>query len=178
MSDLLVPQEDPTLHTKAREVPKNMFGSEELNTIISTMREGLHSYHVEGFVGVAIAAPQVGISYRIFLVDDLSPHREGEEKLPSIVAINPKIIKRSREKNVVGEGCLSVPHHYGAVERAQNVTLEAYDEQGKKFTRGAGGFLAQVFQHECDHLEGTLFIDVAKKYWHKDEMNDRRNPSL
>ncbi len=60
------------------------------------------------------------------------------------------------------EGCLSVRWFYGEVERSTNATIEAYDENAKKFTRGAGGLLAQIFQHETDHLNGILFIDKAK----------------
>ena len=61
-----------------------------------------------------------------------------------------------------GEGCLSVRWYYGKVYRSINVSLEYYDENGKKQVRGAGGLLAHIFQHECDHLDGHLFIDKAK----------------
>ncbi len=70
---------------------------------------------------------------------------------------------------VMGEGCLSIPDTYGMVARHKNVTLAALDETGKPFTRGAGGLLAQIFQHEHDHLDGILFTDRAEKIWHKGE---------
>jgi len=73
---------------------------------------------------------------------------------------------------VVDEGCLSVRGIYGNIERSKNATIKAYDENGNKFVRGAGGLLAQAFQHECDHLEGTLFIDNAKETW-KVEMSKK-----
>ena len=136
------------------------------------MREALLSYDVEGFNGVAIAAPQIGIPLRIFLVHDTSK-KDNEHKslLPDIVAINPTISKLSRKKKVVGEGCLSVPEKYGAVERATHATLRALDENGNEFERGASGLLAQIFQHEVDHLDGILFIDRAERVWDKDEMD-------
>lgn len=165
--EFLVPQEDPVLHTAAQDVPKEMFRTKKLAAFVEKMRAGLRSYDAEGYVGVAIAAPQVGIPYRLFLVEDMNPSRREEEALPTLVAVNPRITKRSRKKVLLGEGCLSVPNHYGSVARSENVTLEAYDEEGKKFVRGAGGLLAQIFQHECDHLRGVLFVDVAEKVYEK-----------
>src|SRR5690606_8703045 len=89
--------------------------------------------------------------------------------IPDVIAINPRIVKVSKTKHVVGEGCLSVGEKYGAVKRSKNVTIRAYDENGNEYERGAGGFLAQIFQHEIDHLDGILFIDRAEKVWHKDD---------
>jgi peptide deformylase len=79
-----------------------------------------------------------------------------------LVFINPVISKLSREKHEVPEGCLSVRWLYGKTIRSKKVTVTAYDENGKKFIRGASGLLAQIFQHETDHLKGILFIDYAK----------------
>ncbi|MCD5382046.1 MAG: peptide deformylase [Candidatus Pacebacteria bacterium] len=166
----LVAQNHPALHQIAAAVPREDITSPEIQKVIADMRAALESYNAKGFVGVAIAAPQIGISLRIFLVHDMSDDREEADAIPNLVAINPKIVKMSKKKHIVGEGCLSVPDHYGAVERAKNVTLRAYDEHGNEYERGAGGLLAQIFQHECEHLDGTLFIDVAEKVWHKDEM--------
>lgn len=91
------------------------------------------------------------------------------DSLPDIVAINPTLIKISKRSRLVGEGCLSVGENYGAVRRATHATIRAYDEFGKEFERGASGLLAQVFQHEVDHLDGILFIDKAENVWHKDD---------
>lgn len=163
----LVAENHPALHSIAEEVTPEEIMDGTLKKMLKKMREALHEYSVDGYVGVAIAAPQVGIAKRIFLVEDQSNDRD--EALPVLVAVNPKIVKASRRSKVVGEGCLSVPERYGAVRRHSNVTLRARDENGVEYERGAGGLLAQIFQHECDHLDGTLFIDRAEKVWTKDE---------
>jgi peptide deformylase len=78
------------------------------------------------------------------------------------VFINPEILKASKKKSKMEEGCLSVRWLYGNVDRHEKITISAYDEKGEKKTFGAGGLLAQIFQHEIDHLEGILFIDKAE----------------
>ncbi|MBX2866939.1 peptide deformylase [Candidatus Kaiserbacteria bacterium] len=166
----LVEQSHEALHRIADEVPVEEIPSPKIQKVLKDMESALKSYNAQGFVGVAIAAPQIGIPLRIFLVKDMSTDRSDEEKIPTLVAINPKIIKTSKKKSIVGEGCLSVPDHYGAVERAHQATIRAYDENGNEYERGGSGLLAQIFQHECDHLDGTLFVDRAEKVWSKDEM--------
>ncbi|MEM9337067.1 MAG: peptide deformylase [Patescibacteria group bacterium] len=165
----LVAQNHPALHTIAEEVTQEEFTDGTVQKILKSMRDALKEYNVGGFVAVAIAAPQVGISKRIFLIEDQGEDRD--EPLPSIVAINPKIVKTSKKTHLVGEGCLSVPDQYGEVRRATNVTIQATDEQGNTYERGAGGLLAQIFQHEYDHLDGILFIDKAENVIHKDELD-------
>lgn len=166
----LVPENHTALHSIAEEVPVTEITSPKIQKVIKDMRAALKSYDAQGFTGVAIAAPQIGVSLRIFIVEDMSKDRDPEDTLPNLVAINPKIAKLSKKKHVVGEGCLSVPNRYGAVERAKNATIRAYDEHGEGYERGAGGLLAQIFQHECDHLDGTLFVDRAEKVWNKDDI--------
>ena len=142
--------------------------------------------------GVAIAAPQIGYSLRIFVVSrkifatespragslsgKASPALPLEPSLcetprprnsvantsKDMIFINPKISKLSREKDWMPEGCLSVRPLYGKTFRSKKATVTAHDENGKKFTRGASGLLAQIFQHETDHLNGILFVDHAK----------------
>ncbi len=118
--------------------------------------------------GVAIAAPQIGVSKRIFIVSGKALAIADEKKEESLadhrdlVFINPAITKLSQKKAVLEEGCLSVRYLYGKVARSEKATMTALDESGKKFTRGATGLLAQIFQHEVDHLNGILFIDKAK----------------
>lgn len=163
----LVAENHAALHSIAEEVTVEDFESGAVARIVRKMREALRDYNVEGFVGVAIAAPQIGVAKRIFLVEDQNPERE--TPLPNMVAINPRIVKLSKRSSLMGEGCLSVPNRYGAVRRHMNVTLRALDENGIEYERGAGSLLSQIFQHECDHLDGTLFIDRAEKVWNKPE---------
>jgi peptide deformylase len=169
----LVSKDHPALHTIAEEVPREDIGSTKIQKIIQDMKKALYSYEAEGFSGVAIAAPQIGVSLRIFIVHDTSAEKKDEKRIPDLVAINPKLIKTSKKKHVVGEGCLSVPDSYGAVERSTQATLRAYDEHGKEYERGASGLLAQIFQHEVDHLDGTLFVDRAQKIWNKEEFESQ-----
>ena len=133
------------------------------------MRSALDTYNVEGMNGVAIAAPQIGIPLRIFLVHSTSTDPEDAHTLPDLVAINPRIIKLSKRSRLVGEGCLSVGEQYGSIRRATHATIRAYDENGVEYERGASGLLAQIFQHEVDHLDGILFVDRAERVWHKDD---------
>ena len=165
----LVPENHPALHTIAEEITAEDFSSGLVAKLIKDMKSALKSYNVDGFVAVAIAAPQIGVSKRLFLISDQNPDRDNP--LPDLVAINPRISKSSKKHHLVGEGCLSVPEYYGEVIRSKNVTLKALNEVGEEFERGAGGLLAQIFQHECDHLDGTLFVDRAETVWHKDELN-------
>lgn len=167
----LVKQSHPVLHQIADEVPVSDITAPKIQKVIKDMRKALLDYNVEGFDGVAIAAPQIGVPLRIFLVYNGEKNPEEKEKglLPNLVAINPRLVKLSKKKHLVGEGCLSVGEHYGAVKRAVQTTLRAYDENGKAYERGASGLLAQIFQHEVDHLDGILFVDKAEKVWHKDD---------
>jgi peptide deformylase len=84
-----------------------------------------------------------------------------KEVFQNEVFINPKLVKVSKEKEVVDEGCLSVRYLYGKVKRSKKATIEAYGLDSKKFTMGGSGIIAQIFQHEMDHLRGVLFIDMA-----------------
>lgn len=165
----LVSQTHPALHAIAEEVPLEEIQSTHIQKIIADMRRALDAYNVQGFNGVAIAAPQIGVGLRIFLVHNTEKTSKDSTQLPDLIAINPQILKSSKKRHIVGEGCLSVEDQYGAVERATNVTLRAYDEHGKLYERGAGGLLAQIFQHEVDHLDGILFVDRALRVWHKDD---------
>lgn len=103
--------------------------------------------------GVGLAAPQVGVSKKFFIVD----LHEGEKG--KFVFINPEIIETSIEEGPYEEGCLSIPGFYRDVIRPLRVKVQAQDLDGKHFTIDASGLLARVIQHENDHLNGTLFID-------------------
>jgi len=132
--------------------PVSEIKSEKTKKILAEMKQALDSQDD----GVAIAAPQIGYSLRIFVI---SPKITSS---PNLVYINPVIKKISKDKKLVEEGCLSVRYLYGQVSRSTKATIEAYDENGKKFTKGASGLIAQIFQHEVDHLNGVLFTDKAK----------------
>lgn len=161
----LVPEHHPALHQIAESVPVEDIATPKIQKVLKDMRAALYSYNVEGFAGVAIAAPQIGVPLRIFLVEDMNADRKEKSVIPQMVAINPEIIKVSSKRKIVGEGCLSVPQEYGAVSRALRARIRAYDEKGKLFEYGGSGLLAQIFQHEVDHLDGILFVDRAEKVW-------------
>ncbi len=142
------------LHNPSPEVPVKEITSKEIQKVIADMKLALAGEPD----GVAIAAPQIGISKRIFVVAGFV---FGEEEA-SVAYINPVIVKKSKKTELMDEGCLSVRYWYGDVKRHLNVTIEAYNESGQKIRRGAGGLLAHIFQHEIDHLDGILFTDKAE----------------
>lgn len=156
------------LRTHAEDVPVADIPGKKIQSILKSMKEALDAEPD----GAALAAPQIGVPLRIFIISErvFGPESNHEDagKDPHFVFINPTIIKRSKRKKIMDEGCLSVRGIYGTVRRYNNATVEAYDETGKRFVRGAGGLLAQAFQHETDHLDGTLFIDHAVETWDVD----------
>lgn len=111
------------------------------------------------FDGIGLSANQIGLPYQIFVAQ--LPDHSGKIKFYAI--FNPKITKVSKEKDIMEEGCLSVPDKSGFVERHSQIVLEGYNANGKKIKIKAWGLLARVFQHEVDHLKGKLFIDKATK---------------
>lgn len=122
--------------------------------------------------GIGIAAPQIGYSLSMFLASEealkweeaaaMEKSTRKKKKWAYYTFINPHITKTSRTQTDEPEGCLSVPGTYGHVRRAEKVTITAYDETGKKFTRGASKLYARLMQHETDHLNGILFISKAR----------------
>ncbi|MEI6352539.1 MAG: peptide deformylase [Candidatus Nomurabacteria bacterium] len=151
--------ETSVLRHEAKNVNKNEFGTPELKKILDDMKEAMN----QESDGVAIAAPQIGISKKIFLVRE-SAYEIGNKNpvWKPLVFINPTITKASKKTMLADEGCLSVRPLYGTTERHASVTIEAYDFMGNKFSFGASNLIAQIFQHECDHLDGILFIDHAE----------------
>ncbi|MDP2642083.1 MAG: peptide deformylase [bacterium] len=148
----ILQKDAPTLREIAKSVPIKDIKSKKIRETLDEMKEALHAEED----GVAIAAPQIGKSLRIFVVSN----KIGGKK--DLVFINPEIIKASKKKRKVEEGCLSIRWLYGQVKRSEKVTLRAYDETGRRLERGASGLLAQIFQHETDHLDGILFTDKAE----------------
>ena len=178
MNSGIIQKENKILRQVAKEIPIEDIKSRKIQTILRRMKKALDAEED----GVAIAAPQIGESFRIFIVSkkvfDIMDEERKERRLTmkddeqeeiltqkrkDIVCINPEIIKTSRKKIPMEEGCLSVRWLYGKVLRAEKTLIRAYDENGKMFTLGGSGILSQVFQHETDHLNGTLFIDKAKE---------------
>jgi len=158
----ILQKDQPVLRQKAKPVVIKDVSSPEIRKILSKMKDALHGEDD----GVAIAAPQIGESLRIFIVKGealamAGTPTEGKE-LKDLVFINPEITKISKKKRTMEEGCLSVRYLYGKVERSEKITIRAFDEFGVKVERGASGLLAQIFQHEIDHLDGILFIDKAE----------------
>lgn len=163
MKDPVVQEGDAVLRQKARSVAKKDLSSKKIRSVIARMKKVLAG---EEF-GVAIAAPQIGESLRIFVVagramlDEDAP--DGTPRPPDMAFINPEITRLSRAKKEMSEGCLSVRGKYGTVMRHEKASVRAWDESGKAFTYNGTGLVAHIFQHECDHLDGILYIDKAKK---------------
>ncbi len=160
-------KDEKTLRAVAHAVPLTDIKTEKMRKILADMSAAL----AQEDDGVALAAPQIGEPARLFIVSgkvlariarlNVVGQARRSEALHDAIFINPILAKVSKEKQTVEEGCLSLRYLYGQVERAAKVTLKAYDENGKKVTRGAAGLLAQIFQHEVDHLNGILFTDKA-----------------
>jgi len=94
-----------------------------------------------------------------------------DPKAKDIIFINPRLVKISKKKKKLEEGCLSVRGVFGEIDRAEKATVEAYNEFGQKFSYTGAGLMAQIFQHELDHLDGVLFIDKAKNLAQVDLLN-------
>lgn len=136
---------DPRLRLVAK--PVKAF-DDSLQTLIEDMFDTMYNAN-----GVGLAAPQIGVSLRLSVIDVTG------EKTKQLVIINPEIIASSGEEEYQ-EGCLSVPSAYDTVKRAKEVTIRAHDRCGEIFEMTASGLLGECFQHEIDHLNGKLFIDL------------------
>jgi len=162
---MIIQEGNKVLRQIAQEVPLEDIQSGEIKNLIKKMTVSLF----EQENGAALAAPQIEVSKRIFIVkrylidNTKGTEEENVNKKEIVVFINPQITKISRKKKEMDEGCLSVEGTYGKVHRSEKLTVEAYDKTGKKFTRGCSGLLAQIVQHEVDHLDGVLFIDKASR---------------
>jgi peptide deformylase len=149
-----------TLRRKARRVTS--FGV-ELQTLIDDMVETMRAAP-----GVGLAAPQVNVSLRVIVVEfaEREDDEEDEEVIPELyVCVNPKITTTTTEQEVGTEGCLSIPGIVGDVNRPTAVTVKGLNRHGQPMKLKATGWLARIFQHEVDHLNGVLFVDLADKVW-------------
>lgn len=159
----IITPSNPILRKKAKPIsdPRSPEIQSLIDDMIATMREA---------PGVGLAAPQVAESLRLAVIE----YAPDEEELPEgaeppepklYVIINPEITTRSEEMVEGAEGCLSIPGYAGNVSRHKAVTVKALNRQGRPIKIKADGWLARIFQHEIDHLDGVLFIDKASKTW-------------
>lgn len=145
---------EPSLRLKSKPVTK--FDT-ELQTLIDNMFETMRDAP-----GVGLAAPQIGESLRLVVVE-YSEDEDENVRPKKYVLVNPDIIKSSEEMVTDIEGCLSLPGLAGRVERHEAVTIKAKNRFGKPLKIEAEGWLARIFQHEIDHLDGVLYIDRAEE---------------
>ncbi|MBI5961531.1 MAG: peptide deformylase [Chloroflexi bacterium] len=166
--EIITPQ-NPVLRKKAHKITK--FDDSKLQTLIEDMIETLLDAP-----GVGLAAPQVAASQRVIVVrlpdDEQSKEEYGTDAGVLHVVINPEIIRASREMVDGIEACLSIPGYFGSVDRHVAVTVRGQDRQGKMVRIKARDWLARVFQHEIDHLDGVLFIDRATELWRATKRRD------
>ena len=153
---------NPVLREVSSIIPTAQIKSPEIKKTISLMKTAIKNQKD----AAAISAVQIGKPVRLFVISknvlgiDKEDPKDKKAK-NDMVFINPKITKVSKNKQDLEEGCLSVRYIYGKVLRPEKATVEAYDEDGKKFSRGFSGLLSQIVQHETDHLNGILFTDKA-----------------
>jgi len=151
---------DPVLRRKAHDVTnfdKNLLTL--IDDMVETMRDA---------PGVGLAAPQIGLSDRLIVVEyyEREDDEENEEAPKKVWAVvNPEIVKKSEETIMGVEGCLSIPGLLGEVERHAEVHVKGLNRHGKPMKIKAKGWLARIFQHEIDHLNGVLFTDLATQVW-------------
>jgi peptide deformylase len=147
---------NPTLKKKARKV--NDFGP-QIQALVDDMVETMRTAP-----GVGLAAPQIDIPLRLIVVE--FGDEEDETVPPKLfTVINPEITRHSQETMIGIEGCLSVPNLIGNVERYESITVKGLNRQGQPLKIKAKGWLARIFQHEIDHLNGILFTDLATEVW-------------
>jgi peptide deformylase len=138
---------DPVLRQKAKKIPGVDPGVRKL---IENMLETMYEAN-----GVGLAAPQVGVPLRLVTI------RLPEEEAREIILINPEIVKKSGEREI-DERCLSIPGYSGKVKRACNVTVKGRDQNWKEIRLKADELLAQALEHEIDHLNGVLYVDLLE----------------
>ena len=158
-----------TLRRKARKVTD--FGP-ELQTLIDDMVETMRQAP-----GVGLAAPQVNAGLRLIVVE--YPEKDDEEDAPAklFTLVNPEIVRFSNETEIGTEGCLSIPNILGDVERACVVNVKGFNRRGQPVKIKANGWLARIFQHEIDHLDGVLFVDKAEHVRKVEEMTGQVRPA-
>lgn len=149
----------PVLRQVARPWPAESIDSEDFRSLVDDMRETMHARG-----GIGLAAPQVNRSVQVAVIEiDGAPSRYGDiQSVPFGIYVNPVITVLDEAEEGYWEGCLSIPGLMGYVERPQHIRVDYLDEQAEQQSLEVQGFLATVFQHEFDHLQGTLYIDRIK----------------
>ncbi|MEK7630197.1 MAG: peptide deformylase [Patescibacteria group bacterium] len=147
------------LREKTRDFDFSKHSKKDIRELVKNMRLMMKKAN-----GVGLSANQIGLHHKVFVAQ--VPDSQNQLKFYAI--FNPKIEKASVEKEILEEGCLSIPESYGSVPRSYRLTLIGQDQAGKKIKIKAWGLLARVFQHECDHLDGKLFIDRTKQVLKKE----------
>ena len=155
---------NPVLRARAKDVPVEQIGTPEFQKLIARMTEAMRKAP-----GVGLAAPQLGVSLRILVLEDpealqasLTPQERAERErtpVPLRVIINPTLTPIGEERVTFFEGCLSVAGFAGLVERWREVEVSGLDEKGQPQTWRVRGWPARILQHEVDHLDGTLYVD-------------------
>jgi len=144
----------PVLRAKAKPVPKSAFKDPLFQKLVDDMQETMYEYE-----GVGLAAPQVHEGLRLAVIEVPGDDERSEAEVPFLVLANPVVTPLGDETVKGWEGCLSIPDLRGVVPRFARVKLDALDRHGKPYSREASGFFARVIQHECDHLEGGVYLD-------------------
>jgi peptide deformylase len=154
----IVTYNDPILKKETELISEN---SEALQSLIDDMYETMYEAS-----GVGLAAPQIGKSIQVFVMDAdaITEEIEDEEDLGPIALINPKIIKEDDEKVKMEEGCLSIPEVRDDVSRPKSITVTYKDRNFNEQILEASGWVARVIQHEYDHLQGVLFLDYLSAF--------------
>lgn len=158
----IVTPPNPTLRKPAKKVKS--FG-QPLQRLIDDMIETLRAAP-----GVGLAAPQIDVGQRVIVVEYAEGSEEPDPEAPPrpprlYVLVNPEIVRTTRETVVGQEACLSLPGYVGEVERFEGVTIRAQNRHGQPVRTKTKGWLARIFQHEIDHLNGVLYIDRATQVW-------------
>lgn len=138
------------------------FADPQLKQLVADLVDSMHAANLIG-----MAAPQIGENYLVFVTEPRETATRSKDQTDELrVYINPKIVNFSEEKVIIYEGCGSVSHGqlFGPVERPSVVTVEAQDLTGKKFQFTADGILGRVIQHECDHLQGKIFLEQMRDF--------------
>jgi peptide deformylase len=144
----------PVIRLPARDLTREEIRSPGLQRLVDDMVETMHEYD-----GVGLAGPQVHVGLRIAVIEVPGSDARAREAVPLTVLINPKLTPLGEETEPGWEGCLSIPELRGVVPRFQRVHLDALDRHGKPWSVDAQGFFARVIQHECDHLDGRVYLD-------------------